>query len=95
MSRETRKTRDGRYVLRPGEYERKGQKGFIYKWRDDTGRQCSVSALMLKELRDKKEQVQKDRLDGLKRTRQRKTLNDYFEIWKKQKRQRQVSVIFL
>lgn len=95
MSRETRKTRDGRYVLRPGEYERKGQKGFIYKWRDDTGRQCSVSALTLKELRDKKEQVQKDRLDGLKRTRQRKTLNDYFEIWKKQKRQRQVSVIFL
>ena len=85
MSRETRKTRDGRYVLRPGEYERKGQKGFIYKWRDDTGRQCSVSALTLKELRDKKEQVQKDRLDGLKRTRQRKTLNDYFEIWKKQK----------
>ena len=31
MSRETRKTKDGRYVLRAGEYERNGQKGFIFK----------------------------------------------------------------
>ena len=34
-AKETRKTKDRRYVLRPGEYERTKKKGFEYKYRDE------------------------------------------------------------
>ena len=86
----TRKTSDGRYVLRTGEYERKGQKGFMYKWRDAYGVQCSVSALTLKELREKETEVKIGKLEGKVASQQRKTVNDYYNIWYHAKRRTKI-----
>lgn len=86
MAKETRKTKDGRYVLRPGEYERKEKKGFDYVWRDKYGHQHKIGALTLQELRQREREIQRDELDGLHTSRQRNTLNDFYDLWKTQKR---------
>lgn len=82
----TRKTSDGRYVLQKGEYERKGQKGFMYKWRDAYGVQCSVSALTLQELRVKEKEVKIGQLEGKVASQSRKTVNDFYAVWVQQKK---------
>lgn len=85
-----RKTSDGRYVLQKGEYERKGQKGFMYKWRDAYGIQCSISALTLRELREKETEVKIGQLEGRLSSQQRKTVNDFYNLWLSQKRRTQI-----
>ena len=86
MAKETRKTKDGRYVLRTGEYERTKKKGFEYKYRDEFGHQHTIGAMTLKELREKEKAVTKDKADGISTSRQRQTLNDFYVLWKHQKR---------
>ena len=87
----TRKTSDGRYVLKTGEYERKGkQKGFMFKWRDAYGVQCSVSALTLAELREKEKEVKIGKLEGKVASQQRKTVNDFYNIWYNAKRRTKI-----
>lgn len=86
MAKETRKTRDGRYVLRPGEYERTKKKGFDFKYRDEFGHQHTIGAMTLKELREKELTVQRDRMDGISTGKQRQTLNDFYALWKHQSR---------
>ena len=86
MAKESRKTSDGRYVLRPNEYERTDRKGFTFHWRDKYGHQHKISALTLKELRQREKEIQRDELDGLHTSRKRNTLNDFYDVWKKNKR---------
>ena len=82
----SRKTNDGRLVLKSGEYQRKPPRvGFEYKWRDDNGRLCSISAPTLSELREKEKEVTRQQADGIKLAKQRRTLNDFFTLWKKTK----------
>jgi len=81
-----RRTADNRYVLRPNEYERSDRKGFTFHWRDKYGHQHKISALTLKELRQREKEIQRDELDGLHATKQRNTLNDFYDVWKKNKR---------
>ena len=85
MAKETRKTRDGRYVLRAGEYERKDKKGFDYIWRDKYGHQHKIGALTLQELRQREKEVERDKLDGLHTSRKRTTVNDFYDVWKANK----------
>ena len=84
MAREKRKDSNG-IVLRPGEYQIKGKNSYEYKWRNAEGRQCSVSAQTLEELREREAKVKLDQLSGLQ-TGKRETLNDYFEVYKQTKR---------
>ena len=85
MSKKTRKTSDGRHVLKTGEYER-ARGGFEFKFIDVTGKQCSISASTLTELREKEKLVNRSNAEGVAISKGRKSLNYYFEIWKKQKR---------
>lgn len=86
MAKETRKTKDGRYVLRAGEYERKNKKGFDFKYRDEFGHQHTIGALTLQELREKEKTVVRDKIDGISTSKQRQTVNDFYALWKHQKR---------
>lgn len=86
MAKETRKTRDGRYVLRAGEYERKNKKGFDFKYRDAFGHQHTIGALTLQELREKEKAITRDKIDGISVGKQRQTVNDFYYLWKHQKR---------
>lgn len=82
MSR--RKDNKGRVLLK-GESQR--QNGiYDYRWRDKAGRRHSVYARTLKELREKKEAIFRNEVDGLQVTSSRMTLNDMYNIWTKIKR---------
>lgn len=80
-----RKTKDG-HVLRPNEYERKGKRGFEFKYRDEYGHQHTLGALTLQELREKERAIQRDISDGINIAKQQTTLNDFYKLWKSQKR---------
>ena len=62
----------------------------MYKWRDAYGVQCSVSALTLKELREKETEVKIGKLEGKVASQQRKTVNDYYNIWYHAKRRTKI-----
>lgn len=85
MAKKTRKTSDGRHVLKSGEYERK-RGGFEYKFVDASGVRCSVSAATLQELREKEKTCTRNNSDGVATSKGRKTLDFYYEKWKKTKR---------
>lgn len=82
MAKEKRMTRDGRYVLRPGEYERTKKKGFEFKYRDEFGHQHTLGALTLQELREREKSITKDKIDGIRTSTQRTTVNDFYSLWK-------------
>ena len=86
VAQEKRKTRDGRYVLRPGEYERTKKKGFEFKYRDEYGHQHTIGAMTIQELREKERIIKRDKDDGISTSKQRKTLNDFYALWKHQSR---------
>ena len=65
VAQEKRKTRDGRYVLRPGEYERTKKKGFEFKYRDEYGHQHTIGAMTIQELREKERIIRRDKDDGI------------------------------
>ena len=78
-----RKDANGR-ALHAGEYQRKSG-SYEYKYREG-GRQISISAKTLDELREKERANAKDRANGISTQAGRNTLNAYFEIWQKLKR---------
>lgn len=85
--KETRYTTDGRYVLQPGEYYREDRGTFQYKaWDNKAQRAITCSAKTLKELREKEKQIKKDLLDGLSSPVKKETLDQYYTIWKQNKR---------
>ena len=83
---EKRMTKDGRYVLRPGEYERTKKKGFEFKYRDEFGHQHTLGAMTLQELREKERNVRRSKDDGISTGNVRTTLNDFYRLWKNQSR---------
>lgn len=80
----SRKTADGRHTLRPGEYQRKSGT-FEYK-PTINGRVYTVSAKTLEELRRKEDELKRQVYDGVKPTGSRISLNDFYSVWKKNKR---------
>lgn len=75
-----RKDSKGR-VLKSGEYERKNQIGYEYKYTDKAGKRRSISAITLKKLREKEMQIQKNTIMGLQTGAERLTLNNLFDVW--------------
>lgn len=72
-------------LLKTGEIERSdGYYQFFYT--DRKGKRHSVTAKSLTELREKEDELTKDRLDGLRNDGNNITLDQVFEIWKKLKR---------
>lgn len=84
--KETRKTSNGRAVLRVGEYERTDRPGYVFKWRDKTGRQHSITATTLDRLREREKEVQRDEALGKDIQAGKRTVADYFHLWESQKR---------
>ena len=79
-----RKDNKGR-VLKEGETQRKNGT-YDYRWKDKIGNRHSIYANNLDELREKKEAVLRDVMDGIKITAQRVTVNDMYNIWVKIKK---------
>ncbi len=74
-----RKDSKGR-VLKEGESERVTG-NYQYRWRDKAGDRHIIYGKTLNELREKKVQVLKDFMDGIRVTSQRVTLNDMYYSW--------------
>lgn len=69
-----------RKVLRKGESQR-ADGTYDYRWTTRNGKRHSVYAKTLDELREKEEQILKDKSDGIKAEASRVTLDDLFELW--------------
>lgn len=72
-------------VLKEGEYER-ANGTYEYKYRNKFGSRKSIYAKTLAELREKENDVLRNKLDGIDGFDSNITINDVFEIWKKVKR---------
>ena len=68
--------------LRKGEYQRPNNT-FEYRWTDRWGKRQNIYAKSLPELRRKEDDIFRNILDGIDYSKLDKTINDYFEIWKK------------
>ena len=79
-----RKDKD-RIVLRTGEGQRPNGT-YEYRWTDGTGKRRRVYAKTLEELREKEQQIEKDKCDGIKAEARYVILNDLFDLWKQIKR---------
>ena len=79
-----RKDSKGR-VLKSGESQR-SDGTYMYRYSDSTGKRHYLYSPTLEELRLKEEEVQRDRLDGVKTESRTMTLNDMFERWSEVKR---------
>ena len=79
-----RKDSKGR-VLKSGESQR-SDGTYMYRYSDSTGKRLYLYGPTLEELRLKEEEVQRDRLDGVKTESRTMTLNDMFERWSEVKR---------
>ena len=69
-----------RRVLRKGESQR-ANGVYDYRWTSKDGKRHSVYANTLAELREKEEQIMKDKSDGIKVEKASVTVNDIFELW--------------
>ena len=79
-----RKDKD-RIVLRTGEGQRPNGT-YEYRWTDGIGKRRRVYAKTLEELREKEQQIEKDKCDGIKAEARYVTLNELFDLWKQIKR---------
>lgn len=84
MAIERRKSSTNK-VLKEGEYER-ANGSFEYKWRDKRGKRHSIYAKTLEELRNKKIDVLRDALDGIRADKNDLTINDLYNLWVQLKR---------
>ena len=75
-----KRTDKERKVLRKGESQRKNGM-YDYRWTSKDGKRHSVYAGTLEELREKEEQILKDKSDGIKVEKAYVTVNDIFELW--------------
>lgn len=69
-----------RKVLRKGESQR-ADGTYDYRWTTRNGKRHSVYAKTLDELREKEEQIMKDKSDGIKVEASKVTIDDLFELW--------------
>ena len=74
-----------RIVLRTGEGQRPNGT-YEYRWTDEEHKRRRVYAKTLEELREKEEEILKDRNHGIKAEVRYKTLNELFDVWKQSKR---------
>lgn len=79
-----RKDKD-RIVLRTGEGQRPNGT-YEYRWTDRNGVRRRVYAKTLELLREKEEEIQKDKCDGIKAEARYVTVNDVFDMWRQLKR---------
>lgn len=79
-----RKDNKGR-VLKEGESQRKDG-SYDYRWRTIQGKRHSVYAKTLEELREKEQEIQRDKNDGIRTEAKNTTLNDIFDLWIKLKK---------
>lgn len=82
---ERRKDNKGR-VLKDGESYRNNDGLYMYRWSTKTGKRKYVYANSLEGLREKEENIKRDLRDGIKVGEFNVTLNDVYEMWKKDKR---------
>ncbi|TDP44676.1 tyrosine-type recombinase/integrase [Aminicella lysinilytica] len=79
------KRRDSKgVILKMGEYQRPDGR-YLYKYRGKLGQKKVIYATSLKELREKENSVDQDRLDGI-RTMESCNVNDMFDLWCQVKR---------
>lgn len=81
---ERRKDDKGR-VLRDGETYRKKERRYMYRYTSTDGKRHAVYAGDLNELRKKEEKIQRDIAGGIRIGEDSITLNDIYEMWKKDK----------
>ncbi|MCD8397237.1 MAG: site-specific integrase [Lachnospiraceae bacterium] len=74
-----------RRVLRKGETER-ADGYYMYRWTDRTGKRHSIMAASLEELREKEDELQKDKSDGIRTEASNVTVNDVYDLWRNMKR---------
>lgn len=79
-----RKDNKGR-VLKSGESQR-SDGTYMYRYSDAKGKRYYIYSRTLEELREKEEEIQHDRMDGLKAENRYYTLNNAFEKWAEVKR---------
>ena len=72
-------------LLRNGETAR-ADGYYTYRWTSRDGKRHSVTASSLEELREKEEEIHRDKSDGIRTDSQNVTVNDIFYLWKTLKR---------
>ena len=86
MAKKTNKRFDKKHrLLRKGEVQR-ADGYYIYRWTTRDGRRHSVTTRTLEELREKEEEIIRDKCDGIKADAKNVTVNDMYELWRTMKR---------
>ena len=79
-----RKDNKGR-VLKSGESYRKSDGLYMYRWTAKNGKRHTVYDATLEGLREKEEKIQHDLAEGIRIPERNLTVNDLFELWRKNK----------
>lgn len=79
-----RKDHKGR-VLKDGEVYRKSDGLYMYRWTAKNGKRHTIYDATLEGLREKEEKIQHDLAEGIRIPECSLTLNDLFELWRKNK----------
>lgn len=86
MARQGNKRFDKKHrLLRKGEVQRPDGY-YTYRWTTRNGKRRSVTAGTLEELREKEEEIIKDKCDGIRGDAKNVTVNDMFDLWQSMKR---------
>ncbi len=72
-------------LLRTGETER-ADGYYIYRWTTRDGRRHSCTAATLEALREKEDEIAKDKHDGIRAEAKNVTVNDMYNLWREMKR---------
>lgn len=72
-------------LLKTGEIQR-ADGYYVYRWTSRNGKRQSVTASTLEALREKEEEVLRDRYDGIRSEAKNVKVNDIFELWSNMKR---------
>lgn len=72
-------------LLRTGEVQR-ADGYYTYRWTTRNGKRHSVTASTLEELREKEDEITRDKCDGIRADAKNTTMNDIFELWATMKR---------
>ena len=76
----SRRLDKNRLTLRKGETQR-ADGTYDYRWTSLDGKRHSVYAATLEELREKEDEISRDKHDGIKTEIRRTTVNDIFDLW--------------
>jgi integrase len=71
--------------LKTGEYQKENG-DYLFRWTTRDGERHTVGATSLEELRRKKEEIARDKADGIKQCAKNVLMNDIFGLWKATKR---------